>query len=296
MNKWLWGLALVFGLASCSVTAPVNPTNPPTPPTSLLQPTGLSTSLPPTTMTIIPLIIPPSTPFVQTTPFPTPSAIVGAYAKTRAAKTYRVAMTFNAKQGAAPAFTLDLKGEISGDNVHYAYKLGSEQIELTALNGQFYAKGAKSVGLPTTTKWYIITPDLADAVNPPLSPDETLDEFVAQTSRLAFQPAARESFDGQNCQVWRYVPKSLGETGVAQTLAADPDNSAYGAIDQAELKVWICDDGALHQFTVDLSAHNPKQATDKGNAKLVLHLWDLGNATIKIDPPPNAEPFKLGKP
>ncbi len=289
-------LILCAGIFSaCDVVAPAA-TLAPIVPTRSAGSTAFAPLAMPTTVIQTPLVIASPAPFVQTTPFPTPSTIVIAFAKTQAAQTYRVAMTLAVKQGNAPPFALDLKGETNDPDAHYAYQVGGESIEFTTTRGQFYAKGAKSMGLPTATKWYVITPDLADAVRPPFSPDDTLAEFVAQTSRLTFQSGARESFDGQNCQVWTQTPKSLAETGIGDALSADPEGGSFGTFDQAESKVWVCDDGMLHQIRVSLAAHNAKKTTDKGTATLLLHFWEMNNTAIKIDPPANAEPFRLGVP
>jgi hypothetical protein len=166
---------------------------------------------------------------------PALNTIAAALAKTQATQKYRVAMTLNVKPGNAPAFALDLKGEVNGSDAHYAYQLGSEKIEFTTVRGQFFVKGVRALGLPTTTKWYSVTPDLADAGRPPFSPDDLLDDFTIQLAKLAFQAATRESLDGQNCQAWRYVPKTTIETGLSNALGADQIGSAFGALDQADL-------------------------------------------------------------
>lgn len=205
-------------------------------------------------------------------------------------------MTLNAKQGETPQISIDLKGEVSGDDAHYNYQLGNEQIEFIAARGQFFAKGARSLGLPTTTHWYTLTPDLADAARPPFSPEDVLTSFLAQVPKETFQPFARGALDALACQVWRYIPKTLGETGISNALGSDQENSAFGALDQAEIKLWLCDDGALHQLSVEIAAHNPRRATEKGSANLLLHIWDFQNASIKIDPPASAEKFQLAMP
>jgi hypothetical protein len=281
-------IILLMSLFACNTPSPTSappPTVTPLPPFPASFPSSTPVMIP------SPAFTPPSRPLT-----PTPSAFAAALGKTQAAQKYRVALTLNVKQGAAPAFTLDLQGEVDRSDAHYAYQLGNDKIEFTTARGQFFVKGARSLGLPTTTKWYIVTPDLADAARPPFSPDDLLDDFTMQTAKLPFQSIARESLDGQNCQVWRYAPKTTTETGLSNALGADQDNSAFGALEQSEIKVWVCDDGAAHQLSLDITAHNPKQSTEKGTAKILLHIWDLENAAIKIDAPVGAEPFRLGNP
>ena len=283
-------LVLLVGLMNLFACSAPPPTAAP-PPTGTVAPT-FPAAFPSSTPVMIPS--PAFTPPPRTLTS-TPNAVAAALAKTQAAQKYRVALTLNVKPGNAPSFALDLKGEVNGADAHYAYQLGSDKIEFTTARGQYFVKGARMLGLPTTTKWYSITPDLADAARPPFSPDDLLDDFAAQTGKLVFQAGARETPDGQNCQVWRYVPKTTLETGLSNALGADQDGSAFGALEQAEIKLWLCDDGAAHQLTVDLAAHNPKNAAEKGTTKLLLRLWDL-NAALTIDAPTGAEQFKLGKP
>lgn len=281
---WLVALTSLFACGAPPPTAAV-------PPTGTAAPT-FPASFPSSTPVMIPS--PASTPLPRTVT-PALSAFAAALAKTQTASKYRVAMTLNVKQGSTPPFALDLKGEVSDSDAHYAYQLGNDKIEYAAVRGQYFVKGARTLGLPTATKWYMVTPDLADAARPPFNPDDLLDSFVAQTAQLAFQPIARESLDGQTCQVLRYVPKMITETGLGSVLGADQASSAFGALEQAEIKLWACDDGAAHQLTIDVAAHNPKNAAEKGTAKVLLHLWDL-NAAIPIDAPTGAEQFKLGSP
>jgi len=237
----------------------------------------------------------PTTISPPSSPLPTLAPVAAALRKTQAARAHRVALQLTVKQGNAPEFTFNLKGDVAGDNARYSYQVGSEQIELVAARGQFYVKGARSIGLPNVTKWYIVTPDLADAARPPFSPEEVLSGFIEQAGNVNYQPLARESLDGQNCQVWRNVPKTLAETGIGYALGSDQTTTAFSALDQAEVKLWVCDDGALHQIGIDIAAHNPKQTTQKGTAKLLVHIWDMG-AAIAVDAPASAEPFRLRVP
>jgi hypothetical protein len=215
--------------------------------------------------------------------------------KALGAPAYRVTFQFAVKQGNAPDFLLDLQGEVNGDDLHYSYRLGTEQIELITARGQSYAKGARSIGLPTTAKWYVTPPDVADAARPPFSPVDVLADSAGQLSAAVYQPFARESLDGQDCQVWRAVPKSLDETGLGNALGQSQDAGAFGAIDQGEIKLWVCDDATLHQLSIDIAGHNPRQAIEKGTAKLLLHIWGF-DTPIQINPPAGAEPLRVGTP
>jgi hypothetical protein len=244
-----------------------------------------------------PTPVPSATPTAVrgTLPPATPSSIVGAMTKTKTAPRYRVTLTLNVKQGATSLFGLDLKGEVNGDDEHYNYALGGEQIEFVNARGQYFAKGARSIGLPSATKWYSLSQDVADAARPPFGAEDLLTSFIAQLPKENFQPSARESLDGVACQVYRYAPKNLNEAGIANLLS-EPEASAFGALDPSEIKLWICEDGMLHQLSVDANGHNPRRATDKGTAKMQLHLWDFANAAIKIDAPASAEKFQNASP
>ncbi|CAG0984342.1 hypothetical protein ANRL3_02343 [Anaerolineae bacterium] len=255
---------------------------------------SLNTPLPTTMAT--PVLLPTVARTPSLAP-PTPSPVLVALKKTQAAQTYRVTLQLNVKAGGnAPPFAFNLKGEVVGSDEHSSYQLGGEQIEFTGVRGQFYVKGARNLNLPTTTKWYAVTPDIADAARPPFSPADILDDFVDQAGSASYQSTARESLDGQNCQVWRAVPKSANETGIGNLLGAGQDTSAFGALDQAEVKLWICDDGILHQLGIELAGHNAKSVNQKGTAQLQMRLQDIQNPAIKITAPTGAEPFQIRVP
>jgi hypothetical protein len=289
MKKALLGLQFaVLAYISFACDASLLPTE--APPTATLFPIAFPSSTP----ARIPS--PPFTPVVMQSPTAAPSAAALAVAQTQAAQNYRVAMTLSIKQGAAPASVIDLKGDVDGADVSYSYQLSNAQIDYVAVHGQSYIRGARNLTLPSMTKWYSVTPDLADAARPPFDPSELLDGFASQAAALTFVASARESLDGQSCQVWRYEPKSTTETGLGDVLGADQDGSLFGTLEQGEIKLWACEDGLFHQLSVDLAAHNSKQAADKGTMKWLLHIWDVGNAAIKIDAPSSAEPFQLAVP
>ncbi len=265
---------------------------------SALAPDATNTPEPVTfsTPTLIPTLTPAPARSTTILPASTPSSIVSAMTRTKSATRYRVTMTLNVRQGTATQFSLDLKGDVNGDDEHDNYSLGNEQIEFVETRGQYFVKGARSLGLPSATKWYVLSADTADAARPPFSAEDVLTSFIAQAPKENFQPAARESLDGVSCQIYRYAPKNLMETGIANLVGSEQEASTFGALDVSEIKLWICEDGMMHQLTVDVNAHNPRRTTDKGTAQLKLHVWDFANNAIKIDPPPNAEKFQSASP
>ncbi|MBI3912609.1 MAG: hypothetical protein HY327_00215 [Chloroflexi bacterium] len=227
---------------------------------------------------------------------PTRAPLLAALNKTLAAQKYRVTMQMNVKPGNAPAFALSLQGEASGDNSHSTFQLGGESIELTVVRGQNYAKGARALGVPNLTKWYSITPDLADAVRFPFAPAEILAALAATGMTQNFKAGARQVLDGMNCQIWNYAPASLADAGIAHALGLDAPNTVFGAVEQSAMNVWICDDGAWHQWTLDVASHKPNAPNEKGTLRVALHIWDFNSAAITIVAPANAEPFQIGAP
>lgn len=278
-------LALAVMMVACHA-----PSGPATDATNTPEPVTFSTPTPVPTLT--------ATPSRSTTVLPpaTPGSIVSAMTRTKSAPRYRVTMTLVVRQGTTTQFSLDLKGEVNGDEEHDNYALGNEQIEFVEARGQYYVKGARSLGLPSTTKWYALSAETADAARPPFGAEDVLTSFIAQSPKENFQPSARESLDGLSCQVYRYTPKNLPETGIANLVGSDQEASTFGALDPSEIKLWICEDGMLHQLMVDVSAHNPRRTADKGTAQLKLHIWDFSSTAIKIAPPANAEKFQSASP
>ncbi len=278
-------LVFVLVLTACSgMTAPPPATVRPTAPVPVSFPTS----------TEQPMVLPTAAKNETNTPIGT-GALVTSLAKMRGVQTFSFAMTINVKEGASPAFALDLKGQVDKGDAHYTYPLGSESVEFIEAGGKFYAKGSRTIGLPTATKWYSLSPDLADVARPPFSPEDVLGDFLAQPPG-GFAPAGSESLDGQNCSSFRAAPQALAGTGVASVLGLDPDTGAFSALDSTQVRVWVCDDGMLHQLSVEIAAHNLRQANEQGTAKLLLHIWDISSPSLKIDPPANAEPFQVATP
>ncbi len=229
-------------------------------------------------------------------PPPPPRApLLAALNKTQAAQKYFVTMTLRVTQGNAPAFSQTLQGAVSGNDSRYTFLFANESVELITVNGQHFVKGARSLGAPNISKWYAITPDLADAVRFPFAPAEMLAALAATGLTQNFQITAREIFDGINCPLWSYAPKSLGEIGIGNVLGLDAPENAFAVVDRAEIKLSACDD-ALLQIRVDVAARKATNPAEKGTLNLVIAFSDLNRADIRIAPPANAEPFQLGAP
>lgn len=300
MGLLLAGLIGLIGLSACVATSsPATPAPTHSPPVTLRaepSPSAAASAVALPSSTPVKIPSPPFTPVLAPrTPTATPSAFGAALAKTQAAQKYRTALTLNLKQTGAPTYALDVKSDVSNGDSATVVQFGTDKVEVIAARGQFYVRGARNLGLPALTKWYIVTPDVADAAQPPFDAQSVLAAVAVQTSRVAFQPGARESLDGQSCVVWRGAPKTAAETGIGDALGAGQEN-AFAVFDQAEMKLWLCDDGAAHQISLDVAAHHPKKPAETGAAKLLLRVWDLASPTLKIDPPANAETFRLATP
>ncbi len=281
--------ALVFSLALVAACEPAPPTRAPT--LSAEPPAPIVTPAPQTTVAML-----TPTPPVPPLATPTRAPLLAALNKTQAARVYRVTMELNVRIGNVPPFAFNLQGEVNNDDSRYTHKLGSESIEMLTVGGQPYVKGARALGVPNLTKWYAVTPDLADAARFPFNAQDTLSEFAAQASNRNFSAGAREPLDGLSCQVWSYRPASLADAGIGKTLALDAPNSAFGVLEQAEMKLWPCADGALHQLSAEIAGHKSSTASEKGNLRLLIQIWDYDSAAIKITAPANAEPFQLRAP
>ncbi|MBI3537074.1 MAG: hypothetical protein HY070_05915, partial [Chloroflexi bacterium] len=257
-------LVLSLWLAGCTAA-----------PTPIIIESDESTPIPIATATIaiatpnaspkISIAIPSPSLVVPAIPSPTRAPLLAALNKTLAAKIYRVTMTLNVKIGNAPAFVLNLQSVQNGDDAQIAYQLGAENIELIEVGGQHFVKGARALGVPSLSKWYSITPDLADAVRHPFAPEEILAAIAATELKQNFSASAREILDGINCAVWSYRPGSLADAGIGRALGLDAPNNAFESVEQAEMKMWLCDDGALHQLMIDVAAHKVASITEKGN-------------------------------
>jgi hypothetical protein len=269
--------------------------------------------LPPGIETAVPSGLPsglPTLPAKGSNPAPTqpPSAstsgnpFADALSKGATASKYRVRFSWifggmqNGKYTEQPFF--DFTGEVDGKNTHLVSKGGflamlggdNSTIEIIDADGKEYMKGITMFGMTDPKVWYI----QKDASTSSGFSDFTKPNYFSDFTggdKAGYQKVGSESVDGQPCEVYLYDMKSLQNAALVGLLGSAQDKSDFSAIDKAEMKVWLCRDGYVHQFTMDYEGHSQNDVNSKGAMKMNIHLWDFNNSAISVQAPANAKPM-----
>ncbi len=260
------------------------------------------------------------TPSTGTTPFPASQAtaaptkpsgaivpsngdpFAGALSKGKSATKYRVKFNWifggmtNGKYTEQPFF--DFTGEVDGQNSHlvsqggFLAMLGGDNatIEIIDAGGKEYMKGITMFGMTDPKVWYIqkdssTTSGFSDFTKP-----DYFNDFTSGNTS-DYKKTGSESLDGQSCDVYLYNAKTLENSALGGLLGMSSDKNDFSVIDKAEMKVWLCGDGYVHQFTMDYEGHNSKDANSKGAMKMNIHVWDFNNSAISVQAPAGAKPM-----
>ena len=88
-----------------------------------------------------------------------------------------------------------------------------------------------------------------------------------------------------------YDFKSVQNATVIGLLGTARDQSAFSAIDRADMTVWLGQDGFVHKYSLDYEGHKAEDPNDKGALKMNVHLWDFGNPAITVTAPQDSKPM-----
>ncbi len=193
---------------------------------------------------------------------------------------------------------LNMAGEVDGQNAHLTSKGGllamfagdqNATVELIEAGGKTYMKGVTLFGMADPKVWYITDDSSTSSFKDMGKPDEFKDFTGGKDSD--FKKVRSESLDGQSCDVWYYDYKSLQNAAIIGLLGSAKDKNEFGAIDKAEMSIWLCADGYVHKWLLDYAGHDTKNVNDKGALKITGHFWDFNNPTIKVEAPKDAKPM-----
>ncbi|HZQ09012.1 MAG TPA: hypothetical protein VFD70_20715 [Anaerolineae bacterium] len=295
-------LFMVAFIAGCGA----NPTPTPVPPT----PTDIPT-LPPPSPTTVPPTVPPTSSSTSSSPATGP--LTDALHKTRAATTYRVDLNIGVKGdmsalgGPTPtadnenqtATLLSMQGEFNGSNAHFTTlgaalrSLGLDPnrvLEIVNYNGDLYIKGPVPEIGAAENKWYKAPPNVAP---PQLNPNSILDAFGATGLNPSdFPNSGTESLDGMSCQVYSGDKSAVINAFSQLSSANGMTQEDLDAIESAEFKLYLCDDGYLHQVHMLIQGHNKTNPAQKGTFETLIKLSDF-DSNLQITPPAESVQLQL---
>lgn len=226
----------------------------------------------------------------------------GAATKAKNATKYRVEFTWTFGSTDSGKYVespfLNMAGEVDGQNAHLTSKggllamLAADQnatVELIEAGGKTYMKGVTFFGMADPMTWYIADEQSASSFKDFAKPDDYQNYLGGKDSD--FKKVRSESLDGQSCDVWFYDYKAVQNSAIIGMLGSAKDKNEFGAIDKADMSVWLCGDGYVHKWLLDYAGHDTKDANNKGALRINAHTWDYNNPTISVTPPKDAKPM-----
>jgi hypothetical protein len=281
-------------------------------------PTATFTPVPTWTPTNVPSPRPSATLVIQLPVRATPTArVIGtqtasagaiqkAFEKSVALNAYRMEIEMKAKGdlGNLPGgvnpnqefVLLGMSGAVNGKDTHFVIKgiLGAffggdanKGFEMMSVGGKTYVHGPLAMLGAPEDKWYIGDSSFKSSFSDPnqmVKPNENMD-------LNGFRKTGSETLDGQRCDVYTADKNSSLELFRSLNTSGAPNQDALGALDNAETKIWICDDGYFHQLAMNMEGHSQSNPAQKTAIQLKMRVFDL-NANIKITAPANAAPMQ----
>lgn len=274
------------------------------------------TPVPPTPT---PTPVPTSTPRPTATPLPTPTqppaavsadVIQGGLLAATKADAYRIELSIKAKGptgDGAPAVSpdgtievLSMKGEVAGKDSRleiggfFAVLVSGDpekSVQFLTVDGKSYIRGpAPLFGAPDDA-WYELPADQASS-GVTVSPDDITGSLQQSGNfdATGFTPGGFETLDGQRCAVFigdkETTIRLLSGVNEQGTL---PSTLKPEEVEQAETRLFICEDGRLHKMTIDMTG-TPAGETEPTSFSMLLRLYDF-NSAIQIVAPANAQPL-----
>lgn len=197
---------------------------------------------------------------------------------------------------------IDMSGEMDNGKAHLTSKGGllamlgdaNTPIEIIEADGKTYMKGVTMFGLTDPKAWYITDGSSTSGFADFSKPDE-FSSFTGGTKDADFKKVRTEPMDGQSCDVYLYDMKSVQNAAILGMFGTAQDKNDFASVDKAEMTIWLCADGFVHQWTVDYQGHDAKDATQKGSVKMSGHMWDFNNPAITVTVPKDAKPMPGSK-
>ncbi len=285
---------------------------------------GVSTAKPPTVVAVVPtptatatLAAPTATAtLVGGAPAPTSAAagaIVAAMSKGKTAPSYRVDMSMSMKGDLGQLTAggdknqeislLAMTGEINGRDSHLTMKgvVGavltgdpSKGIEMIEADGKSYVRGPVPFLGAKDNRWYVLAAAQAASTKTQLGSADIYGSFVGKQQDFSMLvPAGTESLDGKKCDVYSASKEDAMNAflgmGTTPQINREEWSSIKDNIQTSEYKVWVCDDGYLHQVRINIEAQEAGKLGQVMGMRLLLHAFDFGS-NIKVTPPANAIP------
>lgn len=292
----LWFMTMLGSPPAPSAQSVSLATTPSTPPSSPLTKEAQRGDAPSSTP-------PAATATLVLAPDPILTIILSALERTDAASSYRLQMDSTASGALASGTSsqnvvlLNMAGEAVGADSHYVLKGlaltkltsdPSKTLETANVAGKSYVKGPLPILGAKESKWYVLPPNQTPFRE---SPSGLYSLFNARSGPSGFSKAASEKFDGRPCDVYAADKTAsvaaFTNLGGASQLSASESDRLQSSIASAEFKIWVCDDGYVHQIRIGFDGADQSKPSQRFNFKLLVHIYDFGSK-ISLVAPANA--------
>ena len=280
------------------------------------------------TETATPTLPPTATPipatatlvFQSPTPRPTTqasSAILPALDKSQKVNVYRMQMDVSAKgvisgttNAAQEISLINMTGEVNNKDVHITMKgmvallfTGdvNAAFEMMSVGGKEYVKGPMPLLGAKENKWYILS-NAGATSSVSASPDDFYGAFMnGDVDLYSFTKTRTESLDRLQCDVYNASQAEAMRAFASLSPDLNLTNAQIQQLEQirgkAELALWVCADGFVHQMKMGLEGKDVSGKT--GGFNMTVHVYDF-NSPINIIPPANpltaTNPFLVSTP
>ena len=190
-----------------------------------------------------------------------------------------------------------MSGAVSGKDTQMVLKgwlsmfLGGDAnkgFEIMSVGNKTYIRGPAAMFGAPENKWYVANDQFKSNLTNSRG-------FLSSTQPIdwnGFQKSSSETLDGRRCDVFRADRDATNRLFLNLDTQGTRTQDLFDALDNAEIKLWLCDDGYFHQLTMNLEGHQSAAPTDKVSMQVRVHLFDY-NANIKIAPPANPAPMQM---
>lgn len=282
MKTWSLATILIISVwlsSACGPNAlPPTPTAASSPTIALVSPTLPPTNAPTVTAaqthTLSPTLVSGS---------PTQNAfesVKAALEKNKTLKSYRGEMSGD------NFFALQWKGEVRVPDMRYTYTGAfAKDAQVILAQGQVYVQDSTI----SDSKEWVLVPESKQYPYASGTPRGSIAEMVGDVSY--YQKGERASLDGMECDVYVQDKRAVAST-VFGFLGnqTPPSEQAADFFEQAEVKLWICADGYIHQGQLKFQLKSQDAGPPPFPSTLLAHIYDL-NADIQIVAPTNVKAF-----
>ncbi len=198
---------------------------------------------------------------------------------------------------------LSFVGESKGKDEHFVMKgyiitlLTSNEkgLEITSLGDKIYLRGPiSSLGAPEA-KWYVDSKSAFLGTRPLSQPENWVAYGTRNPDWTGFKKSGTETLDEKRCDVYRADKQATYKWYTSVSPEDIPNKDDFQDLDNAEIKVWVCSDGYMHQFRMILETHSKYDPSLKGKMQQQMHFFDI-NGNISITAPASPVPFRLPQP